>query len=232
MLERIQQLLISVDQATAAGVIYEGTSERFKKFLKSIRTQVTTGRTLSPGQNKYLVDIENTCSDDNIEEANKWSESYDDDLREVAVICAEYYENSPEGQHYFKKIRTKVLENRSGHVLSKNEFNKMCCNKYAVNVINELKSKPRFSTGQIVQIRSVNRLDMAPYSDREKKRYAYKLQKMGEKETVLAMVVKVNSRTIYRPISGGKVYTILPIGTSIPVYACEKDLKFPKGLKK
>ena len=62
MLERIQELLVKVDRATAAGVILETTGVRFKDFLKNMRTQVTTGRSLSPGQNKYLIDIESTLS--------------------------------------------------------------------------------------------------------------------------------------------------------------------------
>jgi len=232
MLERIQELLVKVDRATAAGVILETTSGRFKDFLKNMRTQTTTGRSLSPGQNKYLVDIENTCSDETIREADEWSANYNDELREVAVVCAEFYETSPEGSSYFKRERAKVLSNPDGHVLSKREFARMCMNKYADKVINEMKTEPRFSVGQIVEVRTTNRLDMTPYYDKQKARSAYELfRKAMRGERVMALVTKVNAMPMYRAVAGGKVYSIVPLGSMNSYYACEKDLKKSRKVK-
>ena len=231
MIERIQKALVAVAHATAHGVITENTEYRFVEFLKSIRTQTTTGRNLSPGQTRYLTDIEDRCCEEKITEAKDWINQYNDELREVAVTCAQYYHNAPDENSYFLKIRSKVLADPKGHVLSKRDFDKMCCNKYAVKVLNEMKTEPRFKIGQIVQVRKTNRLDMAPYKDSASRRYAYGLYRKAARDGKLfAVVVKINPRPIYRATPGGKVYKILPLGESKPVIACEKDLKFAKGV--
>ena len=72
VVERIQECIVNVDRSLAAGVITQHSRDRFVDFLKKMRTQLTTGRPLSPGQNKYVSDIETQCSSSNIEEADNW----------------------------------------------------------------------------------------------------------------------------------------------------------------
>ena len=232
MIERIQELLVNVDRASASGVIFETTKVRFASFLTSIRTQLTTGRNLSPGQKKYFSDIEKTCSEEKIREADQWVANYNDDLRQVAVICANYYETSPDSSSYFKVERKKVLSNPEGHVLSQREFTRMCMNKYANKVIAEMKTDPKFVVGQVVQVRTTNRLDMTPYYDRNVARNAYQIyRKAARGEKVMAMVTKLNPISMYRATTGGKVYSIIPFGTTQTYYACEKDLKKVRKVK-
>ena len=225
--ERIQECIVSVDKSHAAGVITQSTRNRFNDFLKNMRTQLATGRGLSPGQSKYVSDIENHCSVQNIDEAVKWINDYGDDLREIAVLCAEYYDNQPSnGGQYFRSIRRKVLDNPKGHILSKNEFNKMCMNKYAQKVIEENSRIPIFSPGQVVVVRNSNRLDMSPSNNREEYQRNYKLYRRAARgEKVMVMILESNARPMYRSTKGGKVYKVLPLGEVQPLFACEKDLK-------
>ena len=225
-IDRIQECMVSVDKSLQAGVITQKTRNKFTDFLKNMRTQLSSGRSMSPGQSKYVSDIENHCSIQNIDDAVRWINDYDDDLREVAVLCAEYYDNQEVGGNYFVKIRRKVLDNPNGHILSKNEFNKMCMNKYAQKVIEENKRPPVFAPGQVVSVRNSNRLDMSPASTREEKRRNYELYRRAARgEKLMVVVLKVNARPMYRSTKGGKVYKILPVGETQPLFACEKDLK-------
>lgn len=231
MIERIQEVLVNLDKARSAGVISNSTRDNFKEFLLSIRTRIVSGRKLSPGQNKYLNDIEKQCSEEEIKLANEWLSDYSDDLRDIAIICAEYYESNSSGGNYFRNIRNKVLENPKGHTLSKREFNAMCTNDYAVKVINEMKSENRFKVGQIVQVRTTNRLDMAQhlYESSELRNLSYRLHKDARYDRkVMAMITGVNTKPMYRATVGGKVYSILPLGHTIQLFACEKDLKKAK----
>ena len=224
--DRIQDCIVSVDKSLAAGVITQKTRNKFVDFLKNMRTQLSSGRAMSPGQNKYVSDIENHCSIQNIDDALRWINDYDDDLREVAVLCAEYYDNQEIGGNYFVNIRRKVLDNPKGHVLSKNEFNKMCMNKYAQKVIEENKRPPAFAPGQVVSVRNSNRLDMSPAQTREEKRRTYELYRRAARgEKLMVVILKVDARPMYRSTKGGKVYKILPVGQTQPLFACEKDLK-------
>ena len=224
--ERIQQCIISVDKSSAAGVITRTTAVRFTDFLKNMRTQLSRGRPMSPGQSKYVSDIEKHCSVQNISDAMKWIEDYNDDLREVAVLCAEYYDNQQIGGNYFINIRRKVLDNPKRHVLSKSEFSKMCMNKYAQKVIEENNRPAAFNPGQVVSVRSSNRLDMSPTETSEEKRRNYELYRRAARgEKLMVMILQVNARPMYRSTKGGKVYKILPLGETKPLFACEKDLK-------
>ena len=228
MIKRIEKAIHSVKLSCAAGVITETTTNRFSDFLKSILNQVKSNRTLSGGQEKYLSDIEVVCSNKSIEESLQWAVDYNDDLREAALICAQYYqalEDSNQG-NYFSKQREIVLNDPSGHVLSKKQFKGMCGNKFAVKVLQEMKREPKFSVGQMVLLRSTNRLDMAPIANRGAAKFAYNLHRAAVRgEKVMALVTSVDPIPIYRASKGGRVYGILPVGSQNVLYSSEKDLK-------
>ena len=224
-IERIQECIVSVDKSLVAGVVTKTTRNKFVDFLKSMRTQLSSGKAMSPGQNKYVSDIEKHCSVQSIGSAMLWIENYNDDLREIAVLCAEYYASHPEG-NYFVQIRNKVLDNPKGHVLSKKDFSKMCMNKFAQKVIEENNTPAVFSPGQVVSVRNSNRLDMSPTQDKDESKRNYKLYRRAARgEKVMVMILKVNARPMYRNTRGGKGYKVLPIGETRPLFACEKDLK-------
>ena len=147
MLERIDKARHNA--VIADKLINHYRKERHLDFLYDVKLFYKDRGYLTPGQERYLESIEGIYSDKAIEEAKNWSTSYSDDLRDVAVKCAKYYEASEEG--YFSFTVKKVLDDPKGHVLSKVEFDKMCANKYAVKVLNEYKNKPKYSVGQLVE---------------------------------------------------------------------------------
>jgi hypothetical protein len=232
MIEQIQETLINVDRALAAGVIANGTRSRFAEFLRSVRTQITQGRKISPGQRKYLGDIQTQCDETEIAAAAAWINDYSDDLREIAIICANYYESAPDSSNYFSEIRANVFANPSQHILSKREFTKMCMNKYTEKVVESTLSEPKFSKGQFITVRSSNRLDMTPLETRtEMKRYYDLHRKAARGESVTGMVVAVNAVPVYRAAKDSKVYKVLPVGDTRPFLIVERDMKKYKKSK-
>jgi hypothetical protein len=229
MIEQIQETLINVDRALAAGVIANGTRSRFAEFLRSVRTQITQGRKLSPGQRKYLADIQTQCDETEITAAVAWINNYNDELREIAIICANYYEQAVYGggdANYFNEIRANVLANPSQHILSKRDFTKMCMNKYSEKVVESTLSEPKFSKGQFIAVRSSNRLDMCPLEYRTERRRYYDLhRKAARGETVVGMVIAVNAVPVYRAAKDSKVYRVLPVGDTKPFLIVERDMK-------
>ena len=240
MIKRIQECKRKLYSAWKVGEISDSRLHPWNAFLDSIGQQVEmNNKTLSSKQVAHLARIESACSDETINTALEWNSNYGSDLREIAVICAEYYLNHPDmTQRYWTHIAKKVMKDPKGHTLNKFQFSRMCMNKYADKVIQEYKSAPKFQPGQMVQVRTTNRLDMAPeYGSSRKKitNLRYKLHRRAVRgERVLAMVISSNARPMYRATKGGKVYSILPVGSEIkvPIYACEKDLKNMKAAKK
>ena len=147
MLERIDK--VRHNAVIADKLINHYRKERHLNFLFDIKRFYNDRGYLTAGQERYLDIIEGIYSDKAIEEAENWKTSYSDDLRDVAVKCAKYYEASE--KVYFSSIVKKVLDDPKGHALSKVEFDKMCANKYAVKVLNEYKNKPKYSVGQLVE---------------------------------------------------------------------------------
>lgn len=232
MIEQIQATLVNVDRALAAGVITNFSRGRFAEFLRNMRTQVTQGRKLSPGQRKYLGDIQGICDESEIAAAAAWIDDYNDELREIAVICANYYQSAPDGSNYFSEIRANVFANPSEHILSKRDFTKMCMNKYSEKVVESTLSEPKFSKGQLIAVRSSNRLDMCPLETRTERRRYYDLhRKAARGETVVGMVVAVNAVPVYRAAKDSKVYKVLPIGDTKPFLIVERDMKKYKKSK-
>ena len=234
MIKQIQETLVNVDRALAAGVIANGARSRFAKFLRSVRTQVTQGRKLSPGQRKYLADIQMQCDESEITAAAAWINNYNDELREIAIICANYYQSAPDGSNYFSEIRANVFANPSQHILSKRDFTKMCMNKYSEKVVESTLSEPKFTKGQLIAVRSSNRLDMCPlngYSTLDAKRYYDLHRKAARGETVVGMVIAVNAVPVYRAAKDSKVYKVLPVGGTKPFLIVERDMKRYKKSK-
>ena len=230
MLERITEAHNLLQPALDVGVIPNAPFQRFRDYLASITQQVQNGRSLSAGQIRYLESIEKQCSKEAVKEAKEWN--YSDDLRELAIVCAEYYENNSES--YFETLRRRVLGDVEGHKLNKREFFRMCGNKFAHKVIEEHQQPAKFEVGQMVQVRSTNRLDMAPHSgSRDFARQIYMLYRQAARhDKVLAIVIKAKPIAPYRATKGGKTYQILPIGWTTPLYCAEKDLKKPVKSKK
>ncbi len=222
MKDRIRSCMQQLSKAAEKGLINPYRLRMYDKFLKDISKRINF-RNLTDPQERYLKRIEESCSEEKIEEHTTWTKHYDANLREVAIICAEYYARTGD---YYLYTSNKVLNDREGHILTKEEFKKMCANKYSHAVINAWTSKPAYHVGQLVQIRKTNRLDM--YRDRWNNVISsqYKLHKKAmDGASVTAVVLESNAAPIYRPIKGGKVYKILPFGSTTPVYACEKDIK-------
>ena len=214
-IDRLEDIENRLLQAEKMGLIRERYRSRYTQFINDIKRR---DRRLSPKQEVYLSSIDDKCSQERISEAQRWMEEYSDDLREVAVICAEYYSRT----NYYRDLRGKVLADPKGHVLTKGQFDAMCGNKYAVSAFREWTADPKFQDGQLVEIRRTNRLDLC--EEQKISAYGIHMRAMaGEK--INAIILKSNALPVYRMGEGTKVYRILPFGFDKPIYACEKDLK-------
>lgn len=239
LVERINECLELVEACSYAGAINGWNTNRYKNTLSYLLEKIASGKKLRPIDRQKLSDIETVCTSENIEEAKLWTKEYDKGLREVAVLCAEYYESfskySDTKSSYFYWQRRRVLDDPEGHTLTKSEFNSMCQNKYAIKLLEEQSTEPKFKKGQLVLVRATNRLDLSPIlaegnqkrSLRNRNYVIHRDAARGNK--VGAMILKVDPMPTYRqPSKGCRVYKIVPFGETIPLFACEKDLKVYK----
>ena len=130
MKERLNNIRDMVAKAESVGVINRRLYLKYDQFLSSVigqlglsddpdcpwndRDAITRRGTLTRPQLDWIDAIQQKCSEGAIAEHEVWIKEYGQELREVAVICAEYYTHLAET--YFRHSAQKVLSDREGHI--------------------------------------------------------------------------------------------------------------------
>jgi hypothetical protein len=106
----------------------------------------------------------------------------------------------------------------------------MCNNKYAKKILSAYDTPNKFSSGDMVQIRSNNRIDIANTNFKDG-HHPNHVSTYRVKDKI-CMVLEVDSKPITRPAKGARIYKVLIIDETSPIYAHESDLKKVRRSKK
>jgi len=201
-----------------------------KQFYMSLLWQHenTKSGPLSSAQMMYLERMYNKYSMEEIKKKEEFEENYSDELREIAVKCAQYY--SDQYPPYYDGIVAKVLENPYGHSLTYSEYNKMCNNKYAKKILACYEEVAKYQEGDFVQVRANNRIDIA--NTDQAAGHRPRRSACGTMANKVCMVLEVDAKPVTRAAKGARVYRVLVTDEARPIYAHESDLKRAKGIKK
>ncbi len=200
-------------------------TQRHMEFVDSVHKYWIRNGRMSPSQVRYLESLEGTYSPEQIQAEKDWKEQYSDDHRDVACKIAEYYANQVEP--YFNDIVRIVQADKEGHVLSQKQFTKMCMNKYSVKVLEEYSRNPRFSKGDVVEVKRTNRIDLCKWNERFVRSRLHQRNAI-DGERLVGFVMDVNCKPITRAAKGSKIYQVLFVGESGPHYVHESDIKKAK----
>ena len=198
MKERIKKVLTTVQN-------YKEASQWDKSFLDSISQQVEI-KPLSYSQINVLEKIEKKYDPETLREQAEWKKNYSADHREKAVRVAQYYLANPP---YFHDLASLIVKNPDEHILSLRQWNKMIENKYAKKVLKQYDEPPKFYEKQMVQLRK-HRLIPRQLIDTH------------------AFILKADAAPIKSHAKGSRVYQVLVIGDSKPIYIRECALKRAK----
>ena len=198
-------------------------------FVESLEHQFKQKGRLSDSQERHLFKLTDKYNMDKIREAQQWVKNYGPEQRDIAIKCAKYYDG--QYQTYFHDIVNKVLGDPEHHILTLGEYNKLCKNKYALKVLESYDTPEKFAVGDMVQIRANNRVDIAntDLKTGAAPRGAWSTYKLSNKT---CMVLEVNALPITRAAKAARVYKILIIDETSPIYAHESDLKKLRRSKK
>ena len=108
----------------------------------------------------------------------------------------------------------------------------MCKNKYAKRVLAAYGEIPKFTAGEMAQIRATNRLDVANFRDANTDHRHPNRASARAAANKVCMILSADALPITRAAKGARIYKILINGEGRPVYAHESDLKRPRGVKK
>ena len=179
-------------------------------FVESLTEQLDKGKKLSVKQVATLEKIEQRNDPTVMAKREAWRESYTDERRNVAKVCAAYYKSAG----YFGDLADKVLEDDT-FVPSEKQFKAMCENKYAMKVRASTFDEPVYPTGAMVAFRTC-----APYEAR------------NSSPAGSAVVIRVNPVPVTSPAKGAKTYEVLPVGAVKTFLVEERHLKKMRKSKK
>lgn len=199
-----------------------------KQFYLSLFWQHENKRELSSSQVYHLERLYNKYSMDEIKKKEEFAENYSEVHRRVALRCAQYY--TDQYPPYYDAIVEKVLKDPEGHILSYNEYNKMCNNKYAKKILACYEEEAKYDVGDFVQIRATNRVDIA--NTNQKEGHMPRRSICSQMANKFCMVLEVNAKPITRAAKGARVYKVLITDEAQPIYAHESDLKKARRIKK
>lgn len=194
-----------------------------KQFYMSLLWQHEnkTARDLSSSQMHHLERLYNKYSAEELQTRAEFEKNYGKSERKIAQKCAQYYANQYPA--YYDGIVSKVLKDPDNHILSHNEYNKMCNNKYAKKILACYEQAPKYSVGDFVQIRTQNRIDVA--NTNQKEGHMPRRSTCRTMANKVCMVLEVNALPITRAAKGARIYKILITDETQPIYAHESDLK-------
>ena len=198
-------------------------------FVDSLEYQFKKKGRLSVSQERHLFKLTDKYNMDRIREENAWCKNYGPKQRDIAVKCAKYYD--AQYQVYFQDIVNKVLGDPDHHVLTLGEYNKLCKNKYALKVLASYDAPEKFAVGDMVQIRANNRVDIAN-TDEKTGAVPRGMRATWFFKNKTCMVLEVNALPVTRAAKNSRVYKILIIDETSPIYAHESDLKKLRRRKK
>ena len=183
-----------------------------ESFLLSLLNNIERWGKLTEKQQDALKRIEERHTDEAITRREEWSAEWNEEKRQVALICAKYYKATGA---YFSDLAFRVLDEPE-FVPTEKQFNAMCCNKYAKKVVESTQSEAKYPVGSFVDFRAGT-----PRFRR------------GDHNIVIgsALVLETGAATVTSYAKGGKKYIVLPIGLAETVEIEERHLKKSKKAK-
>ena len=202
-----------------------------REFYISLKQQFETKSSLSTAQTYHLERMSKRYDELTLAEGRAFKVNYDQAHRQIAVQVANYYD--VQHPRYYGNIVDKVLLDPENHVLTLEQWRKMCENKYALKIRAVYENDDRFKSGDFVQIRANNRIDLANISADGRELPSYKRTKVnGQISNKYALVLKSGAKPITRAAKGSKIYQILLTDESQTIFAHESDLKKARRVKK
>tara|TARA_Y100000310_G_scaffold311366_1_gene357564 strand:+ start:873 stop:1493 length:621 start_codon:yes stop_codon:yes gene_type:complete len=182
-------------------------------FVESVQNQLKKGYTLSDKQTQTIDNIGKRHDPQEIQKRVTWKESFCEEKRQIAKICAHYYLKAG----YFTNLAQNLLDD-DDFVPSEKQYLAMCENKYAQKVIKATTCDPKYPVGSVVALRAAGSVGIS-----------FATQK-ALKNTV-GVVIDVNEPVV-SAANGAKRYKVLPVGSPSVVLVEERWLKKARKKKK
>ena len=178
---------------------------------------------LTPRQEAFFGSIEAEYGADAIREREralhklKSDEQYRNDVK---TVC-EYYKSTGYYRNTFERALQFLSTGDVKDAPDPKALDKMMNNKYAINILSSINAEPKYSVGELVQLRANFDFKNVKYTNR------------NDTSAEAFMIVEVDSCPINRPLSycktkgGSRWYKLLALGSTATIEVIERELKRP-----
>ena len=186
----------------------ENLDDYSKGFLESLTEFYNKKGGLSEKQLASFEKIESRFSPQEKAKFELWKQEYFNEHLEDTKIVAKYYSRTG----YYQKIASRIL-NDEKYIPSKDAYQRMTKNKYALKVLEATKATPKFGVNNMVQVRSTA----------GNTGHSHHLRSLRSR----LCFVLANDLTVVNSTAGSKRYKILPMGETQPIDIDERHLMKP-----
>ena len=211
MIERLKTL-----QEKPLSTYHQGVINDFVRAVKKYKR-------LSPRQEVFLSNIESEYTDDAITKRQSVLRKLLTDTKyrkEVKLVC-EYYRSTGYYRSTYQQTLSFLSSGDMKDAPNPRALNKMMNNKYAQNIIESSNGEPKFTVGELVQIRKAFNYKNVKYEKR--------VDCGADAYIVLEVDSSPISRTLnYCNVKGGsRWYRLLAMGSTSTIEVIERELKRP-----
>lgn len=204
-------------------------NDRAVQIMADMKTQLDSRGLLSERQWDYLSSLIQQSDVEAYEDFKSFKEKFltDEVLRKKIEVVADYY-ISKRSYYIQTAVSAKMaLQDPTRPMPSVTSLMRMIDNKYADKVWDSHINPPLYSAGDLIKIRSTgcNRIWAQRMRSQEQESGIENLNSHP------CLIIKVNSRpisdalTYKEKVGGARVYSVMPIGTSLIYHILECDLK-------
>ena len=177
--------------------------EKDKSFATSLKQGWDKYKSLTVNQFNAFERLEKRYDSatvkQNLQAENDWKSSFDANKRGVLNICANYYITTT----YFRDIAQKVLA-EPNWIPSEKQYRAMCENKYALRLIENINTPPKFLPNDLVSVRTTS-------------------YRSYEYQSNIAIVLE--SQEVNDVVRGSRVYKVMFVGDDTITNFAERELK-------
>ncbi len=174
------------------------TTEGDKQFAKSLSEFWEKKGYITDRQFNYMNVIVNKKSYRAIDD--EFRNNFTDEQRRILGIVANYYNLL--GQYYIDIARKAIAD--PNWIPTKKQYEAMCCNKYALSIVENYDSEPKFDKGTLVTVRDTYRGHVIEHGK---------------------CIMIVEATDIVGPAKGSRMYRAIQIGCENIFTIQEKDVK-------
>jgi hypothetical protein len=183
-----------------------------ENFVTSVRTQLVSGRTLSPRQTQIMEAIQEKYNDEAMKAREDWRATWNSEKAERYAIAMAYYRSSG---YYTKQVSAYFAD--TSVVPTMTEYNRVTENKFINKIYTGWYADPKFPVGSMVALGAGA---------------TYHMRRSCPNKDNLAIVVATNAAVPTSAARGNKIYKLLPVGGAQTFVCEERQLKRARVSKK